>query len=149
MNMHTSKNPASGQFTTPEAKIRVLYIEDDAINRMVVRDMLSAVGIAYDEAIDGVSGLQKIEHGHYDMVLLDLRMPEMDGMEVARTIRARPDGKATLPIVVITADTGANIRQGCIAAGANEMLLKPVSMQALLDAICRYVSSANANLMII
>ncbi len=134
---------ASGE--SQEMQIRVLYIEDDPINRMVVRDMLSVVGINYAEAPDGPSGLIALEQGDYDLVLMDLRMPGMDGFEVTKAIRLRGDSKAQIPVVFVTADTGEGIEQGCLAAGAQEMLLKPVAMQPLLDAICRQVLTSNTS----
>ena len=84
--------------------------------------------------------MQRIEEGDYDLVLLDLRMPGMDGFEVIRRVRARDDAKRTLPIVVVTADTAIDLTQRCIAAGADEVLFKPVAMDALFDAIGRIVA---------
>jgi CheY-like chemotaxis protein len=127
-------------------QIRALYIEDDPINRLVVRDMLGVVGIGYDEGVDGPDGLAKLEDGEYDIVLMDLRMPGMDGLEVTRQIRARRDAKATIPIVVVTADTGPGIQQDCQDAGAQDLLLKPVAMQPLLDTICLQVLSSNPDM---
>jgi hypothetical protein len=124
-------------------QIKALYIEDDPINRLVVRDMLGVVGIDYDEGVDGPDGLAKLDSGEFDIVLMDLRMPGMDGLEVTRQIRARRDAKATIPIVVITADTGPGIQQDCQDAGAQDLLLKPVAMQPLLDTICLQVLSSN------
>lgn len=127
-------------------QIRALYIEDDAINRRVVRDMLGVVGISYDEGVDGPDGLAKLEVGDFDIVLLDLRMPGMDGLEVARLIRARADLKGTIPIIVVTADTGTGIEQACLDAGAQDMLLKPVAMQPLIDTICCQVLTSNPDM---
>jgi CheY-like chemotaxis protein len=127
-------------------QIKALYIEDDPINRLVVRDMLGVVGIGYDEGVDGPDGLAKLESSEYDIVLLDLRMPGMDGLEVTRRIRARHDAKSTIPIVVITADTGPGIQQDCERAGAQDLLLKPVAMQPLLDTICLQVLACNPDM---
>ena len=127
-------------------RIRALYIEDDAINRRVVRDMLGVVGISYDEGVDGPDGLAKLEAGDFDIVLLDLRMPGMDGLEVARQIRARADLKGIIPIIVVTADTGSSIEQACQDAGAQDMLRKPVAMQPLIDTICCQVLTSNPDM---
>lgn len=127
-------------------QIKALYIEDDPINRLVVRDMLGVVGIGYDEGVDGPDGLAKLDSGEYDIVLMDLRMPGMDGLEVTRQIRARRDDKASIPIVVITADTGPGIQHDCHEAGAQDLLLKPVAMQPLLDTICLQVLSSNPDM---
>lgn len=127
-------------------QIKALYIEDDPINRLVVRDMLGVVGIGYEEGVDGPDGLAKLEGGEFDIVLVDLRMPGMDGLEVTRQIRSRCDAKAAVPIVVITADTGSGIQQDCQDAGAQDLLLKPVAMQPLLDTICLQVLSSNPDM---
>jgi len=120
--------------------VQVLFVEDDPMNRRVVRDMLDVGGIRMNEAADGPSGLAMIDSDDYDVVLMDLRMPGMDGLTAIGHLRSRHDDKARLPVIVITADTSPNLREECIAAGADEMLLKPVSMQDLFDTIGRLVS---------
>lgn len=115
--------------------MRVLFVEDSEINRRVVKEMLRAGDIEMSEAEDGFVGLQMINDGDYDLILMDLRMPGMDGMTAIRHIRARNDDKAQLPVVVITADDGPTIDADCHAAGADEVLRKPVSMGALFETI--------------
>ena len=121
--------------------MRVLFIEDDAMNRRVVKDMLSVAGAEMAEAADGVTGLRMIDEEEFALVLMDLRMPGMDGITAIRHIRERKDGKATLPIIVVTADTGVNIRQTCIDSGADNVLMKPVAMKALFDAMGKTIVS--------
>jgi len=120
--------------------LRVLFVEDDAMNRRVVRDMLSVAGAQMEEADRAELGLRMIGDNHYDLILMDLRMPGMDGLTAIRQIRARPDAKALVPIVVVTADTAVDIRADCIASGANDVLLKPVAMQDLFDAMGRIIA---------
>jgi CheY-like chemotaxis protein len=115
--------------------MRVLFVEDNEVNRRVVKEMLTAGGIDMSEAEDGAAGLQMIEANEYDLVLMDLRMPGMDGMTAIRHIRARPDDKANVPVIVVTADAGSTIDADCKAAGADEVILKPVSMTNLYDTI--------------
>ena len=117
--------------------MRVLAIEDDALNRRVVRDMLSVAGVDMDEAESAEIGLQMIDEDDFDVILMDLRMPGMDGMEAIDHLRARPDAKGQLPIIVITADAAVGLRERCIAGGADDLLLKPVAMEELFDAIGR------------
>lgn len=119
--------------------MNVLYVEDDALNRRVVRDMLGVAGATLTEAVDAEAGLRAIDENDYSVVLMDLRMPGMDGLEAIARVRARTDGKASLPIVVITADTAGDIRERCLAGGADEVLTKPVAMKALFTAIGRTV----------
>jgi len=113
--------------------MRVLFIEDDAMNRRVVRDMLQIAGAEMLEAEDGPTGLQMVEDEDFDMILMDLRMPGMDGLTAIGHIRSRSDVKAGVPIIVVTADTAIDIKERCIAGGADGVILKPVAMRELFD----------------
>lgn len=115
--------------------MRLLFIEDDAMNRRVVKDMLSVAGLYMEEADSAEVGLRKIDQGEFDLILMDLRMPGMDGIEAIEALRARADEKATLPVIVLTADAAPGLRETCMARGADEVLFKPVAMQDLFDAI--------------
>jgi CheY-like chemotaxis protein len=115
--------------------MRVLFVEDNEVNRRVVREMLRAGGIEMAEAGDGAAGLKMIDENDYDLVLMDLRMPGMDGMTAIRHLRTRGDAKASLPVIVVTADAGSSIDADCKAAGADDVILKPVSMSSLFNAI--------------
>ena len=99
--------------------MRVLAIEDDALNRRVVRDMLSVAGVGMDEADSAEAGLRMIDRDEFDVILMDLRMPGMDGLEAIGRIRARSDAKNNLPIIVITADAASDLRARCIVGGAD------------------------------
>jgi len=121
--------------------MRVLFVEDSEVNRRVIKEMLRAAGIEMEEAEEGAAGLAKIEANDYDLILMDLRMPGMDGMTAIRHIRARSDEKAKLPIIVVTADAGATIDADCRAVGADDVVLKPVSMTTLFDAIGRLIAA--------
>ena len=124
--------------------MQVLFVEDDAMNRRVVRDMLSVAGANMSEAVTAEAGLAMISEGDYNFVLMDLRMPGMDGLTAIRHIRARDDGKSELPIIVVTADTGAKLLEECVAQGADDVLFKPVAMQALFDAMGRILAKQSA-----
>jgi CheY-like chemotaxis protein len=115
--------------------MKLLFVEDDAMNRRVVKDMLDVAGVLMDEADGAQEGLRMIDQGDYDLILMDLRMPGMDGMEAIAALRQRADEKGRLPVIVLTADAAAGLRERCMAAGADEVLFKPVSMQSLFDAI--------------
>ena len=121
--------------------MQVLFVEDDAMNRRVVKDMLSVAGAEMSEAEDAETGLAMIGEGGYDVILMDLRMPGMDGLTAIRHIRARGDHKASLPVIVVTADTAVDIRADCLSQGADEVILKPVAMKALFDAIGKTLAS--------
>lgn len=129
--------------------MQVLSIEDDALNRRVVRDMLMVAGVGMDEADSAEKGLRMIDGMNFDAVLMDLRMPGMDGFEAIGHIRQRPDAKALLPIIVITADAAKDLREQCLAHGADELLLKPVAMEELFDAIGRVIASRSEGSMLL
>ena len=120
--------------------MNVLFIEDDPMNRRVVGDMLDVAGATMTEAENAEIGLKLIDQQDFDMALVDLRMPGMDGITAIREIRARTDAKAKLPIIVVTADTAIDLRERCLAAGADEVLFKPVAMDALFDAMGRILA---------
>ena len=128
--------------------MNILFVEDDAMNRRVVRDMLTVAGATMDEAHDAESGLQMIDEGQYDIVLMDLRMPGMDGLTAIKHIRARTDEKAGVPVIVVTADTALDICRDCIDQGADEVILKPVAMNKLFDAIGRLIARGNSRMML-
>lgn len=120
--------------------MNILFVEDDAMNRRVVRDMLTVAGASMDEARDAESGLRMIDEHDYDIILMDLRMPGMDGLTAIQHIRARHDAKSGVPVIVVTADTAIDICRDCIDQGADEVILKPVAMNKLFDAIGRLVA---------
>lgn len=122
--------------------MKILFVEDDPMNRRVVRDMLSVVGANMDEAADAETGLRMIEDANFTIVLMDLRMPGMDGLTAIKHLRARTDHKAMLPVIVVTADTAVDLRERCIAGGADEVLHKPVAMGALLGALGRMAAKS-------
>jgi CheY-like chemotaxis protein len=115
--------------------MRVLFVEDNEVNRRVVKEMLRAGGVDMAEAEDGVVGLEMINTQCFDLVLMDLRMPVMDGLTAIRHIRARADDKAGLPVIVVTADDGPSVDADCRRAGADDVIHKPVSMSDLFAAI--------------
>ncbi len=120
--------------------MQVLFVEDDPMNRRVVRDMLSVVGANMDEAEDAETGLAKIDSGAFNIVLMDLRMPGMDGLTAIRHLRARTDAKRDLPVIVVTADAATDLRERCLASGADDVISKPIAMNLLLKAMTRMLS---------
>ena len=124
--------------------MHVLFVEDDAMNRRVVRDMLSVAEVRMSEADGAQKGIVMIEAEDYDVVLMDLRMPGMDGLEALRRIRARTDAKSRVPIVVVTADIAPDLKEECLREGADDFLTKPIAMDALFDAIGRLMAQSGA-----
>lgn len=110
------------------------------MNRRVVKDMLDVAGATMAEAESAEEGLALLDANRYDILLVDLRMPGMDGMTAIRHIRARNDAKARVPIIVVTADAAADLRDRCLEAGADDVLFKPVAMDALFNAMGRVLA---------
>jgi len=121
--------------------VRILFIEDDRMNRRVVRDMLSVAGAEMAEAESAELGLGMIDAESFDAILVDLRMPGMDGLTAIGHIRARPDAKAALPIIVVTADAAADLRRRCLEGGADDVLFKPVAMDSLFESLGRVLAT--------
>jgi CheY-like chemotaxis protein len=119
--------------------MQVLYVDDEEPNRRVIRRMLERAGIAMAEAEDADAGLWLFAAHAFDLVLMDIRMPGKDGFAAIGEIRAHPDKKKDVPILVVTADDAHDIRLRARAVGANDVLVKPVTADALLAAIARVV----------
>lgn len=124
--------------------MNILFVEDDAVNRRVLKAMIEQAGSTLFEAENALRGLEMIDQNSYDLILMDLRMPGMDGMTAIRKIRERGDEKAKLPIIVVTADTAPDIRANCIAGGADDLIMKPVAMSALFDVIAKTMMAKDA-----
>jgi len=120
--------------------MNVLFIEDDRMNRRVVRDMLDVAGATMVEAESAELGLRLLDGNEFDMILVDLRMPGMDGLTAIGHIRARGDDKARLPIIVVTADTALDLREQCLSAGADDVIFKPVAMDTLFESMGRLLA---------
>jgi two-component system, sensor histidine kinase and response regulator len=118
--------------------VRVLVVEDNAINQQIATELLKSVGVIVDTADNGRSAITKLASGHeYDVVLMDLQMPEMDGYAATEAIRADPSFTG-LPIVAMTAHAMAEERERCLASGMNDHISKPIDPDALFAALARW-----------
>ena len=106
---------------------KVLVAEDNEINRMIVRAMLEAVGLRVELAIDGRDAFERAAQLPYDLILIGMQLPNMDGLKATRAIRTLP-GWSERPILALTANGFADDRRACEAAGMNDFLTKPVSV---------------------
>ncbi len=120
-----------------ERRARVLLVEDNKVNRMVAMQMLKRAEVDGVEAQSGPEALEKLRSEPFDLVLMDIQMPEMDGLEVARAIRVGDAGKqnSAVPIIAMTAYSTAEDEEACLAAGMNGYLAKPLSMQRFIDTV--------------
>ncbi len=124
--------------------LRVLVADDNATNRLVAGRMLRDLDAQVDMACDGAEAVTAAMRFAYDVVLMDMRMPEMDGLEATRTIRARPGHNTATPIIALTANAFPDDVTACLAAGMNEFVAKPVRKRDLLAAIVRILQPALA-----
>ena len=120
--------------------LSILVVEDNATNQLVASRILQSMGAVVDTAADGLLGLEAVEQGAYDLVLMDIQMPRMDGVEATRRIRALPTAAAATPIVGLTANALAHQRPEYLAAGMDGLAAKPISPPALLAEIMRVLN---------
>ena len=119
---------------------RVLLVEDNAINQQVAQETLQNVGLHVDVAEDGREATQKVKNNPYDLVLMDIQMPEMDGYLATRIIRSNPRFE-TLPIIAMTAHAMTGDREKCLAAGMNDHVSKPINRSHLYAVLMRWIPS--------
>ncbi len=124
-------------------RARVLIVEDIPANHLVAATLLRREGFRVDVAESGPAGIALVQRVPYDLVFMDLIMPDMDGLEATRRIRALPGIVANLPIVALTATTSTEDRTRCIAAGMDDMLGKPIRPAALFELVQSYLGSPN------
>jgi len=115
---------------------RLLIADDEPHNRDVLRQLLEPLGFTTVESSDGLETLAEIRRSRPDLLLVDLVMPEMDGLDVTRTLRSEREF-AQLPVIALSASAFADTVRECRAAGCNEFVPKPVNFDLLLDAIGR------------
>lgn len=113
---------------------RILLVEDNEMNRDMLSRRLERRGFEIAIAVDGRQGVEMAKAGGYDLVLMDMSLPEVDGWEATRQIRAMPETK-TLPVIALTAHAMAGDREKAIEAGADDYDTKPIDLTRLLEKI--------------
>ncbi len=121
----------------PRRGLRILLAEDNVVNQKVAVHMLERLGYRADVAANGREVLEAVHRQTYDVILMDVQMPEMDGMEASRAIRARFPGTTRPWIIAMTANAMQGDREACLAAGMNDYIAKPVRMGELAAALER------------
>lgn len=118
---------------------RILLVEDEPINREIAQMLLEDVGLVVETAEDGLAALQLAEKSDYALILMDMQMPKMDGIEATKAIRQLPGHQAT-PILALTANAFASECERCLSAGMNDFITKPVDPARLSRILLKYLS---------
>ena len=122
---------------TPDRAARVLLVDDHPMNRELGKALLTLVGCEVDTAEDGAEAVEAVRAGDFDLVLMDVHMPVMDGLAAARAIRALSGRPANVPIIALSADVLPEQVARCRAAGMDDHVAKPIRREALIAAVAR------------
>ena len=128
----------------PQRNARVLVVDDNGANQKVALRMVERLGYRADIAGTGAEAVVMVGHGHYDAVLMDCQMPEVDGYEASRQIRHNERGGRHVPIIAMTADTETGERERCLAAGMDDYISKPVKMHVVAAVLERWLATRQA-----
>ena len=135
---HAKKQTVADEIMKKLKGFNILLVEDNSINQQIAYELLSNVGLIITIANNGVEALQKINEKKFDLVLMDLQMPEMDGFEATRQIR-KQDKFKDLPIVAMTAHAMTGDREKCIETGMNDHTPKPIDPEGLFKTLYKWL----------
>lgn len=116
----------------------ILYIEDNPLNMRLVRKLVKSFGYQMIEAVDGITGLEMVKSEKPDLVLVDLNLPGMDGLEIASIMKNTPE-LASIPTIALTANAMHGDRERCLAAGCDAYIAKPIARQELRNSLNRFL----------
>lgn len=120
---------------------RVLVVDDYTVNLELTKEILESFDCEVDTAENGETALNLETNNAYDMILMDIQMPDMDGYEVTRKIRSREEGKKRTPIIAVTANTSAGEQENCLKAGMDDFVQKPIRIKELENILKKYIKS--------
>ncbi len=126
---------------------RILLVEDNLVNQEVAKDLLLEAGLNVDVADNGQMAVDLVRLGHYDVILMDMQMPIMDGLDATRAIHALP-GRERLPILAMTANAFEDDRKRCMDAGMCDHVAKPVDPDQLYQALLRWLPATAAPVLV-
>ncbi|MCF8045003.1 MAG: PAS domain S-box protein [Desulfarculaceae bacterium] len=140
------QNRRNGEKISEEGKgKRILLVEDNEIGRKVVSEFLTGAGFEVQEALNGEQALEMLEGLRFDLVLMDIEMPVMGGIEATRRIRALEDEHLRhLPVVALTGHVMADFKEKCLAAGMNDHLEKPIRRELLYDMVEKWLKRSDS-----
>jgi CheY-like chemotaxis protein len=125
-----------------ERPLRILLAEDNPVNQLVIRKHLSQRGHAVQAVADGQQALEELKRADYDVVLMDIQMPEMDGIEATKRIRSGKNGRADIPIIALTAYAMKGDREKFLDNGMDGYVTKPVDFDELARTIAEVCLAA-------
>ena len=118
--------------------LEILVVEDDRINQKLVQKLLDKLDITPDLAFNGIQAVEYSNQKNYDIILMDLQMPEMDGIEACKLIRSRITENPPI-IIALTANVFEDVREECLEAGMNDYLAKPITITSFTDMIRKWI----------
>ncbi|HEX4367785.1 MAG TPA: response regulator [Rhodopila sp.] len=119
-----------------DPKKRILIVEDAGLVRMYYREALEGAGFDVDEALNGLEALEKLLTAPVDLLIVDVNMPQMDGLTFLKALRRQPPAIASIPVLITTTESGPQDIQAARKAGANFYLTKPVGQEQLVLHAC-------------
>ena len=135
---HSERPPPLSAAETPS--LRILVAEDNAINQQVAVGLLTKLGHRADVANDGAEAVAQLQEGEYDLILMDMQMPNMDGIAATRAIRALPGRTGQVSIIAMTANAMEDDRNACLAAGMDDYIAKPIDRHRLAGVLAQWQS---------
>lgn len=124
-------------------QVRVLLVEDNPVNTLVAKKLLIKLALTVDAVCNGAEAIDALQKAHYDLILMDVQMPVMDGYEATQKIRSMPD-YATIPIIAMTAHAMYGDRERCIESGMNDYISKPIEFSLLAETLARWIPANDA-----
>lgn len=118
---------------------KILVAEDDEMGRELMADIFEVMECKVDFAVDGVEAVKKFKEKSYDLILMDVRMPNKDGISATKEIRALENNNKRIPIIILTASILEEDKKKCFDAGVNDFILKPIRLEELRAKIRKFL----------
>ena len=134
----------SEKIQSPSAGKSILLAEDQIDHQELMRDMLELMQHNIDVANDGVEAVEKWKKNKYDLILMDIQMPNMDGLQATSEIRKLEDGVSHIPILAVTAYALTEDRKKCLQAGMDDCLIKPLTIDELEKKLSKFFREKNS-----